>query len=98
MLIWHGKKVMKSLEGKSPGIKKHIAEVIAENARQIVPVKTGTLKSTIKVTGGDTVVAGGNKAPYAGAVEYGTSKRAAQPYIRPAIERLTDADIKNSIS
>ena len=60
-------------------------ELIADKARQIVPVRTGYLKSTIysKVKGNWNIEVGAY-APYGGYVEYGTSRQRAQPYLRPA--------------
>lgn len=62
------------------------AELLADTAQQIVPVDTGALRRSIRVR---------RVAPrqydvgagefYAGFVEFGTIKMAAQPYLRPAI-------------
>jgi len=70
-------------------------EVVADRARQNVPVQTGTLKDSIRVTRlkGDPklnirVYAGNRKkggAFYAHMVEYGTVKMRARPYLRPAL-------------
>lgn len=65
-------------------------EIIAEEARRLVPVDTGALQSTIEVqVEGETVnlVAGdGRDVDYQYYVEFGTSKMEAQPYMRPAID------------
>ena len=64
-------------------------EVVAEEARAIVPVDTGALQSTIRVeTVGEEVqlVAGGDGFDYSLYVEFGTVKMAAQPSMRPAID------------
>lgn len=70
--------------------------VIAEEARRLVPVDTGALQSTIGVeVEGETVnlVAGGDGVDYQAYVEFGTSKMAAQPYMRPAIDtKKNEAD------
>lgn len=62
------------------------AEIVAERARAIVPVRTGYLRSTIMVTRRGPlqwrVLA---YAFYAKFVEYGTSRMAAKPYLRPAL-------------
>jgi HK97 gp10 family phage protein len=69
-------------------IQKDTADFIAEREREIVPVDTGNLQSTIEVVpvsdNQSNVEAGGEKAGYAGYVEHGTEKMAAQPYHRPA--------------
>lgn len=67
------------------------ADVVAKEARDLVPVRSGTLKSGIFSAFGDPkkpdALAGVNyrKAPHAHLVEYGTSRTKAQPYMRPAI-------------
>mgnify|MGYP001039829834 CR=1 FL=1 len=67
------------------------AKLVWDTAVTLVPVRTGNLKSTIRIeeTGQPMerlVRAGGRQAPYAPCVEYGTYKMAAQPYMRPAAE------------
>lgn len=71
---------------------------IQGNARRTVPVRTGDLKKSIVVqvtrdgddstlqVGVDEAVAG---VDYAAHVELGTSKQAAQPYLRPALLQAT---------
>ncbi len=93
-LRWHGGKVQRQLERKVDGVPGRIAEVIAEYARRTVPVKSGELKRSIEATG-DTVVA---TADHAAAVEFGTAKRAAQPYMRPAIKQFGKADLRNVVN
>ncbi|RLE37706.1 HK97 gp10 family phage protein, partial [Candidatus Woesearchaeota archaeon] len=65
-----------------------LGENIVDEARSIVPVRTGYLRSTIyyERKGKHKLIVGA-KAHYAGYVEYGTRKMAAQPYLRPAIAR-----------
>lgn len=55
-------------------------------ARQIVPVRTGFLQSTIyhKADPGELTLELGAKADYALYVEMGTRRMAAEPFIRPA--------------
>jgi HK97 gp10 family phage protein len=79
-------------------------EAIRDDAKAIVPVDTGSLRSSIRlqvrprptahsisygVSAGGYVTnpKSGKKVNYASFVEYGTRKMAAQPYMRPAIER-----------
>lgn len=69
-------------------------------ARQKVPVRTGSLKRSIRnhgptIAGGQITVrvtAGGQSTPlyvdYASAVEEGTSRRGPQPYLRPAADKI----------
>jgi HK97 gp10 family phage protein len=70
-------------------VNKETADVIASRQRELVPVLTGNLLSTIEVVQeGDSyaVVEGGDRATYAGYVEYGTERQAAQPHARPAAQ------------
>ena len=63
------------------------AETVADIARELVPVDTGFLQSSIKavhLSKYSQVVA---NAKYAGYVEFGTWKMRAQPYLRPAVQQ-----------
>lgn len=69
------------------------AEEAAVIARKLVPVATGALKESITVelnrrTGSATLIAGSEQVDYGIHVEYGTSVQPAQPFIRPAIEKV----------
>lgn len=70
-------------------VKKHIKETALRtelNAKQLTPVDTGTLRRSINTkleNGGLTALVGTNME-YSMAVEYGTSKQPAQPYMTPA--------------
>jgi HK97 gp10 family phage protein len=69
------------------------AAIIAERAAELAPVDTGELRGSIgpqRLGGGWAVVA---SAPHAGYVEYGTSKMAAQPYLRPAAQGVDGKSI-----
>lgn len=56
-------------------------------AKQIVPVDTGLLKSSIQHQRVDDLTAQVDVyAEYAGYVEFGTTRQAAQPYLVPAAE------------
>lgn len=63
------------------------AEVLAD-AKRAVPVLTGHLRDDLAMdidTQARVIKVGARTARYAGAVELGTSKMAAQPYLRPAL-------------
>lgn len=92
-LVWHGDKVSRRIGSNAAGIVRRISERIAERARQIVTVKSGKLKRSIQATDTGIVVS----EDYAAAVELGTAKRAARPFMRPAIDRFNNQDLKNSI-
>lgn len=73
-----------------PAMVKEAAEPVKLEAQGIVPVRTGTIFDSIRITGGlnkAAVSAGGKRAFYARFVEYGTKKMAAIPFLRPAVER-----------
>lgn len=63
---------------------------VRENARRIVPIRSGDLRKSIIAqqadgvlqVGVDVDVAGVDYGPF---VEQGTSKAAAQPFLRPAV-------------
>ena len=74
-------KLAELAEGNKEAIRAGV-DVIRDAAKDIVPVKTGFLRDSITSTDEGIEVT----APYAFAVEYGTSRKMAQPYIRPAID------------
>ena len=58
-----------------------------EVARQLVPVDTGYLRSTLKAEGDDTYCYAETDCEYAQYPEFGTWCQAEQPYFRPALEQ-----------
>lgn len=65
------------------------AEEIKFLAQELVPVKTGLLRSSIHVERIDHLaVQVRADADYAAYVEYGTSRAPAQPFMTPAIEAV----------
>lgn len=68
---------------------KYVAEVVlpkvAERAKRIVPVDTGELHDSIHTEVSDEGMFVVADADHASHVELGTSKMAAQPYLRPAL-------------
>lgn len=93
-LAWHGRSILRRVDKQADSLPRRIAETIADHARRVVPVKTGHLKSTIKATKDGVEVT----ADYAAAVELGTARRAAQPFIRPAIEMLSKSDMNRIVN
>ena len=76
-----------------------VAQAIKERAVIACPVDTGALAASIRVEGDGllTNVSSGTVAlsmsigsdlPYANVVEYGTSRRRAQPFLRPALDSI----------
>ncbi len=92
-LVWHGDKILRRMEKEAPPLTSCIAEVIARIARRIVPVKSGKLQKNIRATDTGVVAA----TDYAAEVELGTATRAAQPYMRPAIEQFNKSDLKQCV-
>jgi HK97 gp10 family phage protein len=64
-----------------------IGQTIVEEMKSLVPVDTGALQASIdyNVSGDDLTFEATEE--YAGDVEYGTTRMAAQPYFFPAIDR-----------
>jgi len=82
---------------------KALGEIVAERARQIVPVRTGALQKTIKATksaGGARVNAGTpsltSKVPYAGPIHWGWPARSieSQPFLSDALDEVKDEVIE----
>ena len=71
------------------------AEAVADTARGMCPVDTGTLKGSIDVSGNGNSAEVFAEADYAVYVEFGTYKMAAQPFLAPA---LTSTDVISAIS
>lgn len=87
---------LKALENIPWVVPPAAAEVIAEKARDLVPVDTGFLKSSIKVRNFAHSSQVEARAKYAGYVEFGTWKMKAQPYLRPAL-RAQLGEIKKAV-
>ena len=63
------------------------ATTFLQVARQLVPVDTGYLRSTLKAEGYDTYCCAETDCEYAQYPEFGTWCQAEQPYFRPALEQ-----------
>lgn len=61
-------------------------EMFLKYSRQLVPVRTGYLRSTLDAGSSDTSCYAETDCDYAEYVEYGTSYMGAQPYFEPAFE------------
>jgi len=81
-----------------------MGQIVVEEMQSLVPVDTGALQESIdyNVSGDDLTFEA--TEPYAGFVEYGTSKMVAQPYFNPPIDRnlgssgITDEFGKDALS
>lgn len=100
-----GRVEAKAAHAVSRAVRKAALDV-QRDAKVIVPVDTGFLRSTIGVDLGPRSDAGprvhgpteytaeiGPTAHYGGYVEWGTSRMAPQPYMAPALDRQTPAFI-----
>lgn len=68
-----------------PAIQQRWIEIVQNAAVDTVPVDTGFLQNSIHPEqDSSTTVSVVADAPYAGFVEFGTSKMRAQPYLEPA--------------
>ena len=92
-ISWDGAKITDSLNrmqsnGLSQAVEAtllKIAEQAIEIAKSIVPVDTGRLRDSIRILEqGQNYVVIGSDVEYAIAIEFGTYKMAAQPYLGPA--------------
>jgi len=62
---------------------------VEKEAKRICPVDTGRLRNSISTAKGDkTTMFVGTNVEYAPYVEFGTHKMSAQPYMRPAAEKV----------
>lgn len=103
---WAPDKITAEIEKRAMDRLAKAGEIIAERARQNVPVKSGKLKASIRVTRlkGDPKqnirVYAGNRLKdgpfYAHMVEYGTVKMRARPFLRPALN-ASKAEIKSIV-
>ena len=92
---WHPEVITADVEKKAMDRLEKAGELVADRARQKVPVLSGKLRDSIRVTRlkGDPkqnirVYAGSRQkggAFYAHMVEYGTVKMPAKPFLRPAL-------------
>ena len=96
---WNAEKFIKQVGVAADNKLKEVAESIANDARALCPVDTGSLRDSIEVReskfkeGGYIVgaqLSGNYDRFYASFVELGTSKnikRRAQPFLRPALKK-----------
>lgn len=86
---WYGDRVLREIDGTVARRTRRAAEHLLSVAQAEAPVRTGQLRDSGHVEPGDRpgqslVVF---DAPYAGFVEFGTSRMKANPFFRRAIAR-----------
>jgi HK97 gp10 family phage protein len=89
-LQWFGNSALAFVRNEAAKRLDAAGAAVANRARQLAPVDTGKLRDSIHYhfnanTLTLTVYA---DVPYAAFVEFGTSRMAAQPYLRPALAEL----------
>ena len=62
------------------------AESVKTEAKRLVPVRTGYLRSTIFARVQEWTAEVGAEAAYAANIEFGTRYAAAQPFLQPAVQ------------
>jgi HK97 gp10 family phage protein len=77
--------VKKMLSEKKKSALEEIGIFVTSEAQVRVPVDTGRLKNSLDYEAGKEEVTIGTNVEYAPEVELGTSKRAAKPYLEPAV-------------
>lgn len=94
ILNFHPERVMEAVDKASWEAAVKTAVDIENDARDLVPVKTGKLRDSIRVTVGKVdglvVMEAYTTSGYGGYVELGTFKTRAQPFMRPAINKNFD--------
>ena len=71
-------------------LREELKKSYVEYAKEVVPVKTGELKESIKGEVIDKSVIISTDVPYADHVEFGTENSSAQPFMRPALNRTEE--------
>jgi len=79
---------LNKLEKSSEELPKRMTDAMAERARSTVARDTGGTAAGIKSTGGKGVAELRAPNPY---LEFGTSRMAAQPFVRPARNEVEQA-------
>lgn len=82
-------KIAAKMPGAVDKIVRKAAFDIEAHAKTVVPVDTGMLKNSITTEfPGQTKAIIAPHTEYAGYVEFGTRRQRAQPYMRPAVEKV----------
>ena len=94
--------IKRDLRQRAAQLVKQTAFEIEAQAKLLAPVKTGFLRNSIQTEmTGEMEATIGPAAEYAIFIELGTSRRAARPFLSPAIEGVRakfEAGLKNLLS
>ena len=81
-------------ERMNAAAQKRLTEAAEETciaAREFAPVETGRLKNSISVQKKGDWMSVGTDCEYAFSVEFGTSRRAAQPFMQRAVQTIRES-------
>lgn len=78
--------VLAALKAQKAAALEAIGQQAEGYAKLLAPVDTGRLRNSISHTADDDAAYIGTNVEYAAYQELGTSRTAAQPYLRPAVE------------
>lgn len=82
----NSKQIIANLSGLKQSTLEEIKDLLVTEAQKRVPIDTGELHDSISGNVDGDSVSVGAAAEHAAAVEKGTSKQIAQPYLTPAAE------------
>jgi len=100
--VFGGRQLRKALKEAGPeyvdelkDVNQELGEVVAKDARALVPERSGRLRTTIKagrVAGGAKVSAGRKSVPYAGVIHFGNphTNIEPQPFLYDALDGRRD--------
>lgn len=89
MLRFDATRIIRNVEESATRIITETANDVLDIAQQLVPVDTGALRQSGRVEAVSPthvrIVFGNEQVTYAGLIEFGSSRSAAQPFLTPAM-------------
>lgn len=90
----HKQDVLAMLEQRATTAMERCGAEMERHAKQLAPVDTGRLRNSVtheaEATNGVFTAIVGTNVEYGPAIELGTGKMSAQPYLKPAVTDHTD--------
>ena len=90
-VLWYGVKIVQKINAENKKIMEKACLLVERNAKQLCPVDTGRLRSSITHEVEGTTGRVGSNVEYCRAVELGSEdpqyRRAPQPFLRPALHK-----------